>query len=37
MLTVASPENKAGNMEKSGAPNQNIVQNNLNVALFNVF
>ena len=37
MLTVASPEKKAGNVEKSGALNENIVQNHVNIALFNVF
>ena len=37
MLTVASPEKKAENVVKSGAPSENIVQNHLNIALFNVF
>ena len=37
MLTVASPEKKAENVEKSGAPNENIGQNHLNIVLFNVF
>ena len=37
MLTVASPEKKAGNVEKSGTPNENLVQNHLNVTLFNGF
>ena len=37
MLTVASPEKKAGNVEKPGAPDENIVQNHLNIPLFNVF
>ena len=37
MLTVASPEKIAENVEKSGAPSENIVQNHLNIALLNVF
>ena len=37
MLTVTSPEKRAGNVEKSGAPNENLVQNHSNIALFNVF
>ena len=37
MLTVASPEKKAENVEKSGASSENIVQNHLNIALLNVF
>ena len=37
MLTVASPEKKAGNVEKPGAPDENIVQNHLNIALLGIF